>query len=102
VQLADGGTVVVDEAYVRESIMNPAVKVVAGFEPVMPTFEGRLSEEQVYQLVEYIKSLSVAPTGAGQPAAAGLPGAVPPPQPSPPRGGSRTGQEISAERGGTE
>jgi cytochrome c oxidase subunit 2 len=88
VQLADGQTVVADEAYVRESIMNPAAKVVAGYEPVMPTFEGRLSEEQVFQLIEYIKSLSTAPTAAGQPAAVGFPQQVPPPQPSPPRGGS--------------
>jgi cytochrome c oxidase subunit 2 len=45
----------------------PAAKVVAGFQPVMPTFEGRLSEEQIFHLIEYIKSLSVVPADTGEP-----------------------------------
>lgn len=57
VRLADGRTVTADENYVRESILNPAAKVVAGYRPVMPTYAGQLSEEQVLQLVAYIKSL---------------------------------------------
>ena len=40
VTLEGGETVVVDEAYLRESILNPAAKVVAGFQPIMPTFQG--------------------------------------------------------------
>ena len=57
VQLAGGGTVKADEAYIRESILQPSAKVVAGYQPVMPTFQGLVTEEGVLQLVEYIKSL---------------------------------------------
>jgi cytochrome c oxidase subunit II len=61
VQLAGGGTVKADEAYVRESILQPQAKVVSGFEPVMPTFHGLVSEDQVLQLIEYVKSLGPKP-----------------------------------------
>ena len=48
-----------DDAYLRESILQPNAKIVSGFEPnVMPNFQGQLSEEQVIQLIAYIKSLS--------------------------------------------
>jgi cytochrome c oxidase subunit 2 len=57
VTLDDGRTVVADDNYVRESIVNPGAKVVAGFKPIMPTFQGIVSEEQVLALVAYIKSL---------------------------------------------
>ena len=56
-QLAGGGTVIADEAYLRESIVNPQAKLVAGFQPLMPTFQGLVSEEQLNQLLAYIKSL---------------------------------------------
>ncbi len=59
VRLADGRTVTADEAYLRESIMDPTAKVVAGFQPVMPTYQGQLTEEQTFQLIQYIKSLQV-------------------------------------------
>ena len=72
VQLTGGGTVKADEAYIRESILQPAAKIVAGYQPVMPTFQGLVTEEGVVQLIEYIKSLGERP-GAG---AAGS-GAVP-------------------------
>jgi cytochrome c oxidase subunit 2 len=64
VQLEDGRTVIADENYIRESILSPAAKVVAGFKPIMPTFQGIVSEEQLNALVAYIKSLSQPPTGA--------------------------------------
>ena len=64
VQLEDGRTVVADENYVRESILSPAAKVVSGFKPIMPTFQGLVSEEQLTALVAYIKSLSPPATGA--------------------------------------
>jgi cytochrome c oxidase subunit 2 len=57
VALADGRTVHADESYLRESIVNPAAKVTAGYQPLMPTFQGQLSEEQLLDLIEYIKSL---------------------------------------------
>jgi cytochrome c oxidase subunit 2 len=55
--LEGGGSVVVDEAYVRESILMPSAKITAGFQPVMPAFQGLISEEQLLQLIEYVKSL---------------------------------------------
>jgi cytochrome c oxidase subunit II len=58
VLLADGRTIVADEAYVRESIVNPGAKVVAGFQPIMPSFQGIITEDQLLSLVAYIKSLS--------------------------------------------
>ena len=57
VQLADGSTVMADDAYIRESILSPAAKVVNGYKPVMPSFQGQLSEEQIVNLVAYIRSL---------------------------------------------
>ena len=71
VTLQGGSTVIADEAYLRESIVNPQAKVVEGFQPLMPTFQGLASEEQLLQLIAYIKSLSTAggaPGGAQAPA----------------------------------
>jgi cytochrome c oxidase subunit 2 len=64
VQLADGRTVTADENYIRESILEPGSKVVNGFRPVMPTFQGLVSEEQLNALVAYVKSLSPASPAA--------------------------------------
>jgi len=61
VLLEDGRTVIADENYVRESILVPAAKVVSGFKPIMPSFQGQVSEEQLTSLVAYVKSLSQAP-----------------------------------------
>lgn len=58
VKLADGRTLTADESYIRESILNPSAKIVEGYQPIMPTFQGLISEEGVLQLVAYIKSLS--------------------------------------------
>jgi len=68
--------VIADENYVRESILNPTAKIVNGFKPVMPTFQGLVSEEQLNALVAYVKSLNQPPTGneAGQNPAAASPG----------------------------
>jgi cytochrome c oxidase subunit II len=61
VQLQNGESVSVDEAYVRESILTPSAKITAGFQPIMPTFQGLVTEEQLLALVEYVKSLSGLP-----------------------------------------
>jgi cytochrome c oxidase subunit 2 len=61
VQLAGGGTVQADEGYIRESILQPQAKIVAGYGPIMPTFQGLVTEEGVTQLIEYIKSLAPQP-----------------------------------------
>ena len=57
VHLAGGGTVTADETYLRESILDSRAKVVEGFKPIMPTYRGLLSEEQLLQLIAYVKSL---------------------------------------------
>jgi cytochrome c oxidase subunit II len=64
VQLEDGRTVVADENYIRESILSPNAKIVSGFKPIMPVFQGMVSEEQLTALVAYVKSLSKSPSGA--------------------------------------
>ena len=56
-KLKGGATVVVDENYVRESMMQPQAKVVDGFDPIMPTFQGLLRENEIRGLVAFIKSL---------------------------------------------
>lgn len=58
VTLQDGSTVVADESYIRESILLPQAKVVSGYQPIMPSYQGQISEEQLLQLVAYIKGLS--------------------------------------------
>ena len=55
--LTNGQTVAVDDAYLRESILNPQAKIVDGFQPIMPTFQGLVTEEQLLQLIAYVKSL---------------------------------------------
>jgi cytochrome c oxidase subunit 2 len=62
VTLADGRTVVADDTYLRESILNPQAAVVAGYQPIMPTFKGLVSEEGLLELMTYIKSLPAPKT----------------------------------------
>jgi cytochrome c oxidase subunit 2 len=57
VALKNGGSVVADHKYIRESILLPAKQVVEGWEPIMPTFQGQVTEEEVLQLIAYIRSL---------------------------------------------
>jgi cytochrome c oxidase subunit II len=64
IETAAGERVVVDEAYVRESILNPMAKVTVGFQPIMPTFRGLVTEEQLLELIEYVKSLKQDTTNA--------------------------------------
>jgi cytochrome c oxidase subunit 2 len=73
----------VDEAYLRESILNSGAAVVAGYQPIMPSFRGQLSEEQLLQLVSYIKSLRDARAPETQPGQA--PGGPPLPGSANPR-----------------
>ncbi|HEX4797593.1 MAG TPA: cytochrome c oxidase subunit II [Humisphaera sp.] len=89
-------TVIADESYLRESILNPSAKLVAGFPNRMPSFRSSLSEEQLMQLLEYIKSLSgAADTGPYRGNAAGpatQPVGTPPPIGNPPFTPYRTNQ----------
>ena len=56
VELVDGSKVKVDEDYIRQSILIPAVKVVKGYQPVMPPFQGLVNEDEIRQVIEYIKT----------------------------------------------
>jgi cytochrome c oxidase subunit 2 len=57
VHLSDGRTVIADENYLRESIVQPRAKIVAGFEPIMPTFQGAIPEEELLELIAFVKAL---------------------------------------------
>ena len=58
VKLVGGATVKADDQYIRNSILNPSGQVVEGFQPIMPTFKGQVTEEQLTNIVAYIKSLT--------------------------------------------
>ncbi len=62
VTLDGGGSVIANDKYIRDSIFLPRQQVVAGFAPIMPSFQGQLSESDVFNLIEYIKSLSAPET----------------------------------------
>ena len=66
VQLEDGRIVTADENYIRESILEPGAKIVKGFKPIMPVFQGLMSEEQLNALVAYVKSLTQSQSGNPQ------------------------------------
>ena len=57
VLLEDGRTMIADENYIRECIQNPTLRIPKGYKPIMPTFQGLVSDEQLNALVAYIKSL---------------------------------------------
>ncbi|MBA4063649.1 MAG: cytochrome c oxidase subunit II [Isosphaera sp.] len=57
VPLKGGGAEIADEDYIRQSILKPRAKVVEGWEPVMPSYEGQLAEDDLEKVVRYIKSL---------------------------------------------
>jgi cytochrome c oxidase subunit 2 len=66
--LGNGQTLTADEAYIRESIENPAAKVVNSFNPIMPTFQGQVTPEQLIQIISYIKSLQITNSPGTTPA----------------------------------
>jgi cytochrome c oxidase subunit 2 len=66
VTLQDGSTLTADESYLRESILQPNAKMVAGYPPIMPTYQGQLTEEQITELIAYMKSLKDATTQPSQ------------------------------------
>lgn len=70
VRLADGSAVQADEAYIRESILSPKAKITAGYQPLMPSFQGLVTEEQILNLTAYIKSLQAPAAPSEAPAAA--------------------------------
>lgn len=75
VKLVGGQSVMVDDEYLRNSILNPGSQIVEGYQPIMPTFKGQVTEEQLVSLVAYIKSLSNVQGTATTPAATAPPAA---------------------------
>lgn len=82
VHLTNGQTVVADDNYIRQSIYDPGAKIVAGWENIMPTFRGQVSEEEVVELIAFIKSLKRGETPSRVES-------YPPPTTTPPIEGSR-------------
>jgi len=63
VQLSDGTSVIADERYIHDSVMLPRKDVVAGYEPIMPSFQGQIAEEDLLEIIAYVKSLRDAKPG---------------------------------------
>ena len=77
-KLASGETVVMDEDYIRNSILNPQGQLVEGYQPIMPTYKGQVTEEQLVAIVAYIKSLGGSAAASGGSAAPAMaPAAAP-------------------------
>jgi cytochrome c oxidase subunit 2 len=57
VRLSNGQTITADDEYIRESILLPGAKIVSGYQPIMPSYQGQLSDEQIHDLIDYIRSL---------------------------------------------
>jgi cytochrome c oxidase subunit 2 len=77
VELQSGGTVVADEGYLRDAILEPNKHVVAGYQPVMPSYVAQLNEEKVIQLIAFIKSLEAKPGPAAKASASAATTAAP-------------------------
>lgn len=83
VNLQGGAKVKADEAYVRESILYPEAKIVEGYQPIMPTFKGLVTEDGLVRLIEYVKSIGAKPGSST--AAPGAPATANPKNPLPPK-----------------
>ena len=87
--LSSGQTITVDDGYLRQAILNPSEHMTQGYAPIMPTYQGQISEEGVFSLVEYLKHLdsdyriqqtlntTELPADEGKPAPAGKSPATP-------------------------
>ncbi len=98
VALNDGRTVTADETYLRESILNPDAKIVAGYQPIMPTFQGQIGEDDMIKLIAFLKALGKDETpprvDQAPPPVAVPPVAVPPSGGAPPaKAGTPTGSK---------
>jgi cytochrome c oxidase subunit 2 len=67
VPLQNGEVVVADDTYLRDCILTPTLRVPGGYPPVMPTFQGHVTEDELFQLIAYIKSLANVTVEGGQP-----------------------------------
>ena len=85
VTLQSGDRIAVDEAYIRESIVSPNEKLTAGFQPIMPAYQGQVNEEQLLELIEYVRALG---TGSAPPSVRPDAGGPRPGENTPSRGGN--------------
>jgi mono/diheme cytochrome c family protein len=69
----DGQSMVADDSYIRESILNSQAHIVAGYQPIMPTFKGQVSEEQLMQLLAFVKGAANSTQPGAEGAAQGAP-----------------------------
>lgn len=76
VPLEGGGTVIADEGYLRDSILNPAAQVVAGFKPIMPSYRGQISEPDLLAIIAFLKHGAETPPPAGAEVSPAMP--IPP------------------------
>ena len=65
VPLSDGRVIRADQSYIRDSILLPKKDIAAGYDPVMPSFAGQVSEEDLARLVAYIQSVGASAPAAG-------------------------------------
>jgi cytochrome c oxidase subunit 2 len=63
VQLADGSTVIADDRYIHDSVLLPRKEITAGYAPIMPSFQGQITEDALLEIIEYVKSLKTAQPG---------------------------------------
>jgi cytochrome c oxidase subunit 2 len=99
VSLVGGGKVAADENYIRNSILNPASQVVEGFQPIMPTFKGQVTEEQLNALVAYVKSLTPGASGTSAGSVPSTPGGSNQASTASPPAGSNSTTPPKADRG---
>jgi cytochrome c oxidase subunit 2 len=98
VKLDNGSVVKADETYLRESILRPGEKIVAGYQNDMPTFQGLVTEEQVAMIIAYIKSIGPnrpggsAASSANQATPASAPATTPTPQAAKPGAAPKSNQ----------
>jgi cytochrome c oxidase subunit 2 len=95
ITLEDGSTVVADEDFLRESIVNPYNKITKGYSNTMPAYAGQLTEEQILSLITYMKSLSNVAPGEKAPTERQMP-ATRPNQTGPQNATDIANQKVSA------
>ena len=61
------GSVAMDEPYIRESILDPGVRITEGYEPIMPSYRGLVSEEGILQIIQYLKAGPMPTTAPAAP-----------------------------------
>jgi cytochrome c oxidase subunit 2 len=104
VALSDGSEITADENYIRQSIVEPMADLVAGYEPVMPTYAGKLKDQEITAIIAYLKSISShaggGPQSSAEPAEPADPDAAAPDAGTPdadPAGGSPDASSSAAE-----